>query len=111
MSSGTGYSSTISSTGTPTVSTAGASDVIDREYGSLLSSIGDVLHLHKDAKHAREPIEDFVGASAWTHPGLSINDAYPKLVLSMDRMPIGARDGVRHQFIPDFLLDPKWRSS
>ena len=28
----------------------------------LLSSIGDVLHLNKDAGNAREPIEDFAGA-------------------------------------------------
>ncbi len=36
---------------------------------------------------------------------LSIKDAYPKLVLSMDRMTIGIRDGVVHQYLPDFLLE------
>ncbi len=36
---------------------------------------------------------------------LAVGDAYPKLVLSMDRVPIGPREGVRHQYLPDFLLN------
>jgi len=39
------------------------------------------------------------------HTLLAVGDAYPKLVLSMDRVPIGPRDGIRHQYIPDFLLN------
>lgn len=34
-----------------------------------------------------------------------IRDAYPKIVLSMDRLPVGNKDGIRHQFLLDFLLD------
>lgn len=36
---------------------------------------------------------------------LAVRDAYPKLVLSMDRVPIGSREGVKHQYLPDFLLN------
>ena len=35
---------------------------------------------------------------------LAIKDAYPKMILSMDRMPIGIREGIQHQFLLDFLL-------
>jgi len=35
----------------------------------------------------------------------AVGDSYPKLVLSMDRIPIGPRKGVKHQYIPDFLLN------
>lgn len=34
-----------------------------------------------------------------------IRDAYPKIVLSMDRLPVGSKNGIRHQFLLDFLLD------
>ena len=34
----------------------------------------------------------------------SIKDAYPKTVLSMDRIPIGVDDGIRHKNLVDFLL-------
>jgi predicted AAA+ superfamily ATPase len=33
----------------------------------------------------------------------SIRDSYPKMVLSMDRMPIGVKDGIQHQYLIDFL--------
>lgn len=36
---------------------------------------------------------------------LSVKDAYPKTVLSMDLLPIGTVDGVRHKNIIDFLLE------
>lgn len=35
---------------------------------------------------------------------LSIKDAYPKTVLSMDRLPMGNVQGVRHKYILEFLL-------
>lgn len=35
---------------------------------------------------------------------LSIKDAYPKTVLSMDRLPMGNIQGIKHQYILDFLL-------
>jgi hypothetical protein len=38
-------------------------------------------------------------------PLLNIRDAYPKMVLSMDTVPIGSREGVRHRNILDFLLN------
>jgi len=34
-----------------------------------------------------------------------IKDSYPKLVLSMDRFPIGQRDGIKWMNLIDFLLD------
>ncbi|MBN1622830.1 MAG: ATP-binding protein [Clostridia bacterium] len=40
-------------------------------------------------------------------PLLAIRDAYPKTVLSMDRVPIGPRDGIKHQYILDFLMNNK----
>jgi hypothetical protein len=36
---------------------------------------------------------------------LAVGDAYPKMVLSMDRVPMDSRDGIHHRYIPDFLLD------
>ena len=35
----------------------------------------------------------------------AIGDQWPKLVLSLDRRDMG-RNGVRHRYLPDFLLDP-----
>jgi len=35
---------------------------------------------------------------------LAINDSYPKTVLSMDRLPMGVVEGIRHKNIIDFLL-------
>lgn len=34
---------------------------------------------------------------------LEIRDAYPKMVLFMDKVPIDTRDGIRHKNIIDFL--------
>jgi predicted AAA+ superfamily ATPase len=34
-------------------------------------------------------------------------DAYPRLVLSLDEVDL-SRDGIRHHYLPDFLLDPSW---
>lgn len=36
---------------------------------------------------------------------MSIRDAYPKIVLSMDYLPVGIKDGILHQYLPDFLLE------
>ena len=36
---------------------------------------------------------------------LSIKDSYPKTVISMDRLPIGIKEGINHQYLLDFLLD------
>lgn len=36
---------------------------------------------------------------------LAVKDAYPKIVLSMDKLPQGSRDGVKHQYLLDFLLN------
>jgi len=36
---------------------------------------------------------------------LEIRDAYPKMVLSMDKVPIGSKDGIKHMNIIDFLLE------
>jgi len=34
-----------------------------------------------------------------------IKDSYPKLVLSMDKLPIGQRDGIKWIYLIGFLLD------
>lgn len=36
---------------------------------------------------------------------LAVKDAYPKIVLSMDKLPQGPREGVKHQYLLDFLLN------
>lgn len=38
-------------------------------------------------------------------PLRAINDAYPKLVLSLDRQAGGTDDGIRHLWLPQWLLD------
>lgn len=39
-------------------------------------------------------------------PLLAIKDSFPKIVLSMDRFPIGEKEGIQHRYLPDFLLKP-----
>lgn len=36
---------------------------------------------------------------------LAIRDSYPKTVLSMDRLPMGVVEGVRHEYLIDFLSE------
>jgi len=38
-------------------------------------------------------------------PLLAVKDSFPKFVLSMDDLAGGTVDGVRHVYLPDFLLD------
>ena len=41
-------------------------------------------------------------------PLLAIQDSYPKYVVTMDALAGGTESGIRHVWIPDFLLDPSW---
>jgi uncharacterized protein len=36
---------------------------------------------------------------------MAIRDSYPKKILSMDRLPLGTREGIEHQFLLDFLQE------
>lgn len=41
-------------------------------------------------------------------PLAAINDSYPKYVVTLDQMAGGNQDGIRHVWIPRFLLDQSW---
>jgi predicted AAA+ superfamily ATPase len=41
-------------------------------------------------------------------PLLAVRDSYPKYVVTLDRLAGGNEDGVRHVWLPEFLLDPAW---